>query len=584
MDEKPESPTLPDLLQRDEPSEAFSDRVGIKFEGISLEVQNSQVKKKILLNLNGYFPSGQLSAIVGPSGSGKSTLLDVLAGHKRPSEGSVAPWGQRRRLISQQCVFPEVLTTLELLSVAAALKLNSSNADRRSAVRRVLTDLGLTECARTTCATLSGGQRKRLSIALELIDEPPVLLLDEPTTGLDYVSGMRCIRLLQNLSRLESRTIVCTIHQPSALILELIDQIYLLSAGRCLYKGAVDGLLPKLSSNGLSCPKYHNPSDFALDIACGEYGVEVVNEFALGEEMNIPNTAFPAELNGRDKGPAASFLTQFSVLLRRSLFIMTQEKSVTLIKIFVHIIVAILLGATFYNCGNDAARVLNNGALHVCIQIFLLFSGLIPTVLTFPMEKSVFKREFSNCWYSLEAYFLAMFTSHLPLPICNSLLFTSIVYWMSGQPANIHTFLLMLLVTSLTSLNAQSVGILVGVAFNLVNGMFFASFSGVPQLVFCGYFIAVSAAPFFIRIFAHATSYVLYSFHAAMATTYGHGRPNLQCDEMYCYFRSPKKFLDFLQITEEGVGLDVAALFIFLFAFNIITYSVMKLKYSHLQR
>jgi ABC-type multidrug transport system ATPase subunit len=149
-----------------------------------LKLQNFLAgKKELLFNLSGHFPSGQLSAIIGPSGSGKSSLLGVLAGHRRPSEGQVAPRGQRRRHIAQQCVFPEVLTTLEALTAAAALKLNAPPATRRAAVRRVLTALSLTQCAHTPCHALSGGQRKRLSIALELVDEPPVLLLDEPTTG-----------------------------------------------------------------------------------------------------------------------------------------------------------------------------------------------------------------------------------------------------------------------------------------------------------------------------------------------------------------------------------------------------------------
>jgi ABC transport system ATP-binding/permease protein len=140
-------------------------------------------KKDLLSNLSGHFPSGQLSAIIGPSGSGKSSLLSVLAGHRRPNHGVVAPRGQRRRFIAQDCVFPEVLTALEALTAAAALKLNAPVDQRQAAVRRVMVGLSLTQCAHTQCCALSGGQRKRLSVAMELIDEPPVLLLDEPTTG-----------------------------------------------------------------------------------------------------------------------------------------------------------------------------------------------------------------------------------------------------------------------------------------------------------------------------------------------------------------------------------------------------------------
>jgi len=84
--------------------------------------------------------------------------------------------------------------------------------------------------------------------------------------GLDCVTGLRCMRLLQRLAHSGSRTIVCSIHQPSASLLELMDQIYLLAAGRCVYRGSMDGLLPKLSSYQLSCPPYHNPADFGRKI------------------------------------------------------------------------------------------------------------------------------------------------------------------------------------------------------------------------------------------------------------------------------------------------------------------------------
>ncbi|XP_065352961.1 ATP-binding cassette sub-family G member 4-like [Cloeon dipterum] len=585
MDENQDGP-LPDLLSSKQPTTDQSwGKVGIKFEGISLLVRNAKgERKEILSNLHGLFPCGQLSAIIGPSGSGKSSLLEVLAGLQTPSKGCVLPQGQKRRLIAQECVFPEVLTAYEALTMAAALKLDAPVADRRVAVRRVLRSLNLTQCAATQCVSLSGGQRKRLSIALELIDEPPVLLLDEPTTGLDYVSGMRCVRLLQDLSRTESRTIVCTIHQPSALILELIDNIYLLASGSCLHKGSVDSLLPKLGSFGLSCPKYHNPADFALDVACGEHGSEVVDLLAQQQEIILAPADFPCELDKKDKGPATSFFTQFSVLLRRSLFVMVQDKVLTVTKILVHIVIAILLGVTFYNFGHDAARVFNNGALLVCLQIFLLFSNLIPTVLTFPLEKAVFKREFSNCWYSMEAFYLARFVAYLPLSTFNSIIFTSIVYWMTDQPMQVDAFFITVTSAVLTGLNAQSMGILVGTVTSLVNGMFLASLSGIPQFVFCGYFITLSTTHNVIKVIAHCTSYTLYSYHAMVATIYGRDRPKLHCDDLYCYFRSPKKFLDFLGVTDEGVGVDLAIIFGFLLAINLATYSVMKYKYAHLQR
>lgn len=126
----------------------------------------------------------------------------------------------------------------------------------------VLDTLHLQRTKRTTCSALSGGQRKRLSVALELLDNRPILLLDEPTSGLDSTAAAHCIRLLRNLA-LEGRTIVCTIHQPAATVYELFDQVFVLASGTCLYQGSALNTVAYLAANGLRCPQYHNAADFS---------------------------------------------------------------------------------------------------------------------------------------------------------------------------------------------------------------------------------------------------------------------------------------------------------------------------------
>lgn len=150
------------------------------------------------------------------------------------------------------------------MMMACRLKLKHSveQIDQKMRINEILTSLSLLHRKESTASTLSGGERKRLSIALELVTNPSIMFLDEPTSGLDEVTAASCIRLLRRLAH-EDRTIICTIHQPSAAMFEQFDDMYLLAQGHCVYQGSPKTLIPFLTSENFTCPKYNNPADYS---------------------------------------------------------------------------------------------------------------------------------------------------------------------------------------------------------------------------------------------------------------------------------------------------------------------------------
>ncbi|KAK4532311.1 hypothetical protein CCYA_CCYA11G3168 [Cyanidiococcus yangmingshanensis] len=210
----------------------------------------------LLEHIYAYFPPGKLSGIMGPSGSGKTTLLNQIGGrirafgatmtgeilidaHKRPKKA--------KRFVGyceQNDVLPGELTVRQALWYAAQLKLPEelSDKERWRRVEEVIEILSLEKIANQRIGPdndrqISGGQAKRVSIALEVIGDPPIFLADEPTSGQDTRTAYSVCQALQNVAHIGGQTVIATIHQPSVDAWALFDNLVILAAGRVLYSG-----------------------------------------------------------------------------------------------------------------------------------------------------------------------------------------------------------------------------------------------------------------------------------------------------------------------------------------------------------
>ncbi|XP_055387356.1 ATP-binding cassette sub-family G member 4 [Condylostylus longicornis] len=583
--------------------------VDLEFKDLSYTVNEGFIKrtpKEILHNVGGKFPGSQLIAIMGPSGAGKSTLLDVLSGFKTTGvTGAVLMNGRPRDLnafrrqtcyITQDDRLHELLTVVENMRCAAELKLgkNLSYELKERRIEEILLILGLYEHSDTLAKKLSGGQKKRLSIALELINNPTIMFLDEPTTGLDSYSCCRVIDLLQKLAS-QGRTIICTIHQPTAKLFQNFDLVYVLSAGKCVYQGGTSKLVKFLQEVDLPCPKYHNPADYIIELACREYGEDKV-DYLCKEMQNGRNIEWfedpskickaedlmrknpvPPKTKARSLEDTTTW-NQIKILMYMEFMKLKRDSTLSHLRIAVNIFLAIVLGLLYMDAGNEGSRVVDNYYLLFAILMHHSMTTMMLTVLTFPMEMNILLKEHFNRWYSLKSYYAAVSLLDLPLSTFCCLIFTIIIYFLSDQPLEMFRFVMFFAISLLIVFIGQSTGLIIGAWFSVVNGTFFAPVLMVPIMMFAGFGVNLRDIPYYLKWGTHL-SYLRYALEGYVGSIYGEKREALECERMiYCHYRHPEKFLYEVAMRGDKFWFNFYALVIIIVLLRLGAYVVLKLK------
>jgi len=221
----------------------YNGNVCIEAVAVTVDVGTHRLLNPVSLTI---FPS-EMTAVMGPAGAGKTTFLKALNGYSAPSYGRVLFNGadlyqyyDRFRLqlgyVPQDDIMHALLTVEEALYYTARLRTDLTDAEISRRIQSVLTDLGIEDIAKRQIGSpelkvISGGQRKRVNIAMELLSDPNVLFLDEPTSGLSSYDALQVVRLLRRLAN-EGKTIVLTIHQPSTDIYREFDNLIMVSRDR----------------------------------------------------------------------------------------------------------------------------------------------------------------------------------------------------------------------------------------------------------------------------------------------------------------------------------------------------------------
>ena len=310
-------------------------RVKVKAKGVrGLLPSSSQTEKTLVHEITGVARSGHVLAMMGPSGAGKTTLLNMLALERcggKPSGSLLLGtnafdtklYTQHSAYVTQEDVHWTFLTTWEHVRMAVAMYQPSLSADEKAAFEgELLHSMGLETCANTRAGNalfkgLSGGQKRRLSLAMAMAKKPRLLFLDEPTSGLDSASAAAVMAFLKVAASKTHAAVLCTIHQPSKSVFDGFDDVLVLSCGRTAYFGPATELAGYCASMGKPVPSNSNPAEWMLDLVNKDFVAAAEVDAALDAWRARPALVEKEAVGHVPSVAFSGFGTQVATLLVR---------------------------------------------------------------------------------------------------------------------------------------------------------------------------------------------------------------------------------------------------------------------------
>uniref|UniRef100_A0A8C1SWA6 ATP-binding cassette, sub-family G (WHITE), member 2c n=1 Tax=Cyprinus carpio TaxID=7962 RepID=A0A8C1SWA6_CYPCA len=344
--------------------------------------------------------------------------------------------------VVQNDVLMGTLTVRENLAFSANLRLSRkeySSADKKMRVDSVIQELGLKDCADTKIGTMflrgiSGGEKKRCSIGMELITSPSLMFLDEPTTGLDANTANSIMELLQKLSK-KGKTVIFSIHQPRYSIFSQFDHLTLMNKGEIIYAGAANKAITYFEDLGYKCEPFNNPADFFLDVTNGTILPQIHNNKSGAEYFSYSGRTVRNIL----RNPQTSYA-----------------------QLFLNIFFGILVGLIYYQIPHTLPEALQNRTGAFFFLVINMVFGNLSAVELFISERVLFIHENSSGFYRTSVYFLSkVFADLIPNRILPVFIFSAIPYFMMGLKPDVEAFFLYCLTMSMVSLSAVSLAFLV---------------------------------------------------------------------------------------------------------------------------
>ena len=461
--------------------------------------------------------------------------------------------------VSQEDSLHESSTPREALQFSAKLRLPKSKTDDdiTQIVNQTLSELGLTSAADTIIGGgmkkgISGGEKRRVSIGIELVSSPSLVFMDEPTSGLDSYAASQVMKLLKRVATTHGSTVLFTIHQPSSIVFSSFDRLILLHKGRIMHQGNVSSIADDFN-NLYSCPipQNYNPADWLLDVAQTKSIDELENthgffpkqpkqytNLLVKKDSGISNTNDTtgdneSQLNIYNELPTLSkgntnMWIEFKLLQQREFRNIYRNPFPILINVFVTGVLATIFGVIFYNVGRQ-----DRSQYHVIQStlgaiVNLLISTLMgqsnTAVFVFSGDRPVFLREYSTDHYTIVPYFLSKLGSEAFNSFCAIFTQCLIVYWLMGFTM---TFGQLLAINYSLALTSTAVIVMLGAILTEAKSVS-ACFTlvVVPQFYFSGLFIAIELIPKWVNWAQYLCS-VTYGSRLGLAYEFANCEPGL---------------------------------------------------------
>lgn len=477
--------------------------ISLVIKNINLSVQNKLKKseKQILENVNAEFHAGKLNVIMGPSGSGKTSLLNLISGRlssnlltRYRSSGEIylndfqiSDYHMVRPICSyvvqEDDHLLSALTVRETLRFAARLRLSKSFLtvdNQHIIVDDIILKMGLKDCANTLVGNdlikgISGGEKRRLSIAIQLISSPKILFLDEPTSGLDSFTASSIVECLENLTK-QGTTIIMTIHQPRSL--DRFGSVLLLAkGGRVVFDGTEDELIPYFDGIGYPVPKLTNLADFVIDLISYNTSNTDIEQKTKERVSHIiqcweeaDNTSAPyvvSVLNNKSevrehfrsiiKEPA-NFFIGFWVLTFRQCIGLIRDKNILITRTTQVTGMAIIYSLFYARLKHNTTSIQDRLGL-IQQMTALYFTGMLNNLSSYPQERDYFYDEYDDDVIGLNSFFFSYLFIEIPFEVFSCLIFTVFMVFVIGFQINADLFFTIFYCTFLVTNAGESLGI-----------------------------------------------------------------------------------------------------------------------------